>query len=608
MSWLTLAWSTASAASLTLALIELFAWRGNRKNQIYLRLSLMAFGAAGCGFAELFLMKTTSAGIYGEVMRWQHIPVFVLLVSLVWVIQLHLGTGRRWLAITFTALWSLALTINFLSPINLVFSEITSLETIETRFGESYSLAKGIPKPWVLVSHLATLALIAYIADASWRLWRTGNRRRALTIGGGSLFFIIFAGIHSGLVDTGIVRSPYMISFSFIAIALAVALELGSDVMRAKELALEVAATHQRWNDLLATLPMFVVGLDPDGRINFANPYLLEAVGLEKHALLGKPLESLASPRHAPGIRENLKFALEGGQIPSRERPIITAGGEELTGIWTTITLRDPDGNPTGTLGIATDVTERVKAERELQAKRKELDHLTRIATMGELAASLAHELNQPLTAISNNAAAGLQMLRQEPLDLTEFRELLEDVCSDGKRAGLVIHSLKDLSRKQVNGRDNVKLNHLVINTLKLTRPAAELLHCDILSELDSRDPLVHAQAVQIEQVLLNLIVNAFDALKSSSTPDPRVCLETRCENDDSVWIEVRDNGPGLPADEPNSIFNQFYSTKQDGMGMGLSIARSIVELHGGRISARNHPDGGACFRFTLPLQPPGSA
>ena len=148
--------------------------------------------------------------------------------------------------------------------------------------------------------------------------------------------------------------------------------------------------------------------------------------------------------------------------------PIITAVGEELTGIWTNITLRDPDGSPTGTLGIATDVTERVKAERELQAKRKELDHLTRIATMGELAASLAHELNQPLTAISNNAAAGLQMLRQEPLDLTEFRELLEDVCSDGKRAGLVIHSLKDLSRKQVNGRDNVKLNHLVTNTLKL--------------------------------------------------------------------------------------------------------------------------------------------
>jgi C4-dicarboxylate-specific signal transduction histidine kinase len=270
--------------------------------------------------------------------------------------------------------------------------------------------------------------------------------------------------------------------------------------------------------------------------------------------------------------------------------------------IWTTVTLPSEDGRPEGILSIGTDVTERIAAERELQLKHQELSHLTRVATVGELAASLAHELNQPLTAMSNNAAAGLQMLKREAVDVHEFRELLADISADGLRAGSVIHGLRDMVRKQGNVSDDVELNRIVVGTITLTRPAASAFGCTVVTELDPSNPVVKANAIQIEQVLMNLMVNAFDAMKTAATRDPRVQIETRQQDDDIVVVEVRDNGPGLPSKAPSSVFERFYSTKPHGMGMGLSIARSIIEAHHGRLHGENLRDGGARLWFSLPL------
>ena len=266
------------------------------------------------------------------------------------------------------------------------------------------------------------------------------------------------------------------------------------------------------------------------------------------------------------------------------------------------------DGAFIGYIGSCIDITERKQAELEAAQQRAELGHLSRVSLMGEMAMSLAHELNQPLTAIVTNASAAQRFIARGDMDPDELRELLADIAADGRRAGEIIRSIKGMVRKVESERRALDVNEVIADVLRLVRADALAHGCTLATELEPALPPVLGDAVQLQQVLLNLIINAFDAIRKTPSDPCRVEIASRCVDAKIVELSVRDFGPGLPADAPTRVFERFYSTKHDGLGMGLAIARSIIEAHAGTLGAENADGGGARFWFRVPAQVIASA
>jgi signal transduction histidine kinase len=264
--------------------------------------------------------------------------------------------------------------------------------------------------------------------------------------------------------------------------------------------------------------------------------------------------------------------------------------------------LQDEHGNLLELIGVTIDVSAQKQADLQLQLQREEMSHLNRVALMGEMTASVAHELNQPLTAIANNASAARRFLERGNIDFALLQQLLQDMVADSQRAGEVIRGIRALVQKDKHVvRSTLNLNAVIADTLRLVSSDILLRESVVTTEMDHNLPQVEAAPVQIQQVLLNLIMNALDAVEVLPPAERRIVVSTRSLNGERAEVSVRDFGAGLPKDRPDKVFDHFFSTKQTGMGMGLTIVRSIIEMHGGRISAENASDCGACFSFQLP-------
>jgi two-component system, LuxR family, sensor kinase FixL len=264
--------------------------------------------------------------------------------------------------------------------------------------------------------------------------------------------------------------------------------------------------------------------------------------------------------------------------------------------------LEDEHGSLLELIGVTIDVSAQKQSDLQLQIQREELAHLNRVALMGEMTASVAHELNQPLTAIANNASAARRFLERGNIDPALLQQLLQDMVADSQRAGEVIRGIRALVRKDKSVvRSVLNLNAVIADTLRLVSSDVLLRESVVTTEMDHNLPQVEAAPVQIQQVLLNLIMNALDAVGALPPAERRILVSTRSLNGESAEVSVRDFGAGLPKDRPQKVFDHFFSTKQTGMGMGLTIVRSIIEMHGGTISAENAPDRGARFFFRLP-------
>src|SRR5258706_5805095 len=260
-----------------------------------------------------------------------------------------------------------------------------------------------------------------------------------------------------------------------------------------------------------------------------------------------------------------------------------------------------PDGTFLGYIGSCIDITERKQAEAEARQHREEIAYLSRVAIMGEMAGSLAHEVNQPLRAIVTNAGAALRFLERDSLSGKKLREVLQDIVADARRASEVIHTIKGMGRKEEGTRQLLHLNDVIAEVLRLTRSDALAHDCTVLTWLHPALPKVEANLVQLQEVFLNLILNAFEALKEVPRVRRRVIIRTERNGDGAVRASVRDYGTGLPTDKPEQVFDRFFSTKREGMGIGLFIARSIAVAHGGTLYAANAEGGGAQFWLRLP-------
>jgi two-component system sensor kinase FixL len=362
---------------------------------------------------------------------------------------------------------------------------------------------------------------------------------------------------------------------------------------------------QERFRLVVEASPNGVVLIDPRGHIVLVNARSEKLFGYGREELIGQNVELLVPerfrgehPAHPWGFNDAAPAARAIGA--GRELFARRKDGTEFPVEIGISPIQSPEG--TLVLSVIVDISARKQAEAEARQRREELAHLSRVTIMGEMAAALAHELNQPLTGIVNNASAGRRFIVIGRADLAKLDGLFEAVVADGRRAGEIIRGIRGMVRKGEEVRDSVNLNDVIASVLRLVRSDALGHHCALVTEPDPELPLVEADSVQLQQVLLNLVVNAFEAMRETPAAERRVIIRSERESDGRVQVSVRDFGTGLPAEEPKRIFERFFSTKREGMGMGLAIARSIITSHGGELAAANAEGGGTRVHFSLPV------
>jgi PAS domain S-box-containing protein len=356
--------------------------------------------------------------------------------------------------------------------------------------------------------------------------------------------------------------------------------------------------------------PSGILLVNDQGRMVLVNSQIEKLFGYRREELVGKPVDILVPERFA-------------SQHPNHRATFFAAPTARAMGAGRELFARRKDGsefpveiglNPIQTaegilvLAAVVDISARKVAEEEALRHREDLGHLSRVAVMGELTASIAHELNQPLSGIISNASAGQRFIDRGDVDLRELHDLLADIVADGRRAGDVIRGIQSMVRKGTPARQRVNLNELVTNVLRMLNQNAMLRSCELQTLLDPNLPAIEGDPIQLQQVLINLVINSLDAMRNTPPSRRKVVVTTERNGDNTICTSVRDYGVGIPEEARDRIFDHFFTTKADGLGMGLGIVRSIVESHAGTVVAENVDGGGARFHFTLPISPEGAA
>jgi len=362
---------------------------------------------------------------------------------------------------------------------------------------------------------------------------------------------------------------------------------------------------EEQFRLVVEAAPNAMAMVNSEGRITLVNTQAEAVFGYPRDELIGHPIEMLVPERfrsHHVGDRH-------GYFGDARARPM--GAGRELFG-------RRKDGsevpieiglNPISTseglfvLASIIDISERKRAELEAARQRNELAHLSRVTILGELSGSLVHELAMPLSAILSNAQAAQRFLAHGNADLAEIREILSEIVSEDQRAGEVIRRLRLLLKKGEVQQHSLGINEVVQDVLKLMR--SDLVNQNVIVDIELAQnlPMVTGDPVQLQQVLLNLVVNACDAMTDCDTPERRLLIRTGMENGNSaVNVSVTDRGGSIPEEKMEQIFKPFFTTKAKGMGLGLSVCRTIIVAHQGKLWATNNADCGATFHFSLPI------
>jgi PAS domain S-box-containing protein len=349
--------------------------------------------------------------------------------------------------------------------------------------------------------------------------------------------------------------------------------------------------------------PSGILLANDQGRIVLVNAHIEKLFGYRREELIGELVDILVPERFA-------------SQHPAYRAQFLAAPTARPMGAGRELFARRKDGsefpveiglNPVQTqegilvLAVVVDITARKFAEAEALQHQAQLGHLSRVAVLGELAASIAHELNQPLSGIISNANAGQRFIDRGDVDLRELRDLLTDIVADGRRAGDVIRGVRSMVRKGEPAWQRVNLSDLVMNVVRMLNSDAMLHSCKLETLLEPNLPAFEGDPIQLQQVLLNLVINAFDAMRDTPLSRRKVVIATKRNEDGAICTSVRDYGVGIPEEMRERLFDHFFTTKAEGLGLGLGIVRSIVESHGGTVAAENVDGGGARFHFTLP-------
>jgi PAS domain S-box-containing protein len=393
MSWTTIIWSMVTSACLTLATMHIVIWLKQPDQPAHLLFSVTAVSVAAVAVLEVLAMHAQSPEQFGKLVWWEQVPVFFLVVSIVGFVRLYFRAGRLWLGYIVCGLRLLALIINFFSVPNVNYERITGLRHVKIFGGETLSLAQGVENPWVRVSELSSLLFLAFVVDASVTLWRRGHpreRRRALMVGGSMIFFILVAAGTSALIEAGVMRSPYLISFSFLAIVVAMGYELSSDVVRAARLARQLQASEaaareseERFRILADTAPVMVWMAGTDMLCNFFNKQWLEFTGRTMEQELGDGWSEGVHPDDLKRYLETYTSSFTARQTFTMEYRRRRADGEYRWILDTGVPRYVLGSEFAGYIGSAVDITERRLAGAAL---RESEQHMSLAASAGGLA------------------------------------------------------------------------------------------------------------------------------------------------------------------------------------------------------------------------------
>ncbi|HZF28405.1 MAG TPA: PAS domain S-box protein [Gammaproteobacteria bacterium] len=370
-----------------------------------------------------------------------------------------------------------------------------------------------------------------------------------------------------------------------------------SDITERRAQVVALRASEERYREVVDAQTDLVCRYLPDTTLTFVNEAYCRFFGKTREELIGTSLlDLLPKETHDAARRYMAQVVAEPADNHAIEHQVRLPNGGVGWQHWVDHAVLGPDGRVEEFQGIGRDITDRKRAE---EANRN-LAHASRLVAVGTLTAMIAHEVNQPLCAIRCNAEAGLALLKSARPPLDEIREILTDICRDDQRADEIVSRVRALSRKRDFQPQTLDLNAVIADVMRLANGDAARRQVRVVTELEPGLPPVRGDVIQVQQVLLNLLVNSLDAMRDTPPPGRHVTVRTKARTDQRVEVAVADRGHGIPADELPRVFDSFFTTKVGGMGMGLSIARSIMETHEGRIWAENNADGGATFRFVL--------
>jgi two-component system sensor histidine kinase DctS len=381
----------------------------------------------------------------------------------------------------------------------------------------------------------------------------------------------------------------------------------------ARRLAAE-GALRQQMAFRTAMEDSLVTGLrarDLAGRVTYVNPAFCQIVGLPAHELVGKaPPMPYWAPEAMADYQKRFAEVLSGTVTPQFETVFLRPDGQRVPVLIFEAPLVDADGKQTGWMGSILDISDRKRVEELNRQQQEKLQQSARLATMGEISSMLAHELNQPLAAISSYATGALNVVskageRGEPVDAGLLRTALEQASAQAQRAGQVIRSVHEFVKKREPQRQAVDVAALVEGIRTLVEMQARRYFVAIETEIAAQLPSVSADRMMLEQVLLNLTRNAIDAMQDC-VPERRILRIRASAADGMLTVSVIDHGHGIDAQVAERLFSPFFSTKAEGMGMGLSVCRTAIEFHGGQLTHCPNPGGGTIFSFVLPLAPTG--
>jgi len=737
MSWITIVWSVNGGICLALAGMQLLVWAKSHDAWANLLFSIAAAAAAANAFAELALMRAQTPAQFGILLRDLHVPLGVLVVSLVWFVRFYLQAGRLWLAWLVTGLRVVVLVLTFSLDPNLNFRDITGLNPISI-WGETVVVAIGEKNPWTNITHLSGLLFLVFVLDAAFSAWRRGDRQRAGVVGLTFGSAIAVAVVLSELLNRGTLPVPFSLSFPFLIILVGIAYVLSMDLVRARQLASELRESQERmrlatsaanvgvweWDigrdEVWVTDTIRAAGsldaserLDLEGSLRLVHPDDRERVrrtigdalesardfemeyrgisasdatpwiaarGQVVRASNGKPIlirgvthditerklaeqslqqsaqfneQVLASLRQEIAILDRegtiiavneawkefsrangdgadwvdtnyldtcraaasagdstamralsgLQSVVEGARDFFQMEYSCPAPGQDRYFLMRAVPLRASGG---GAVVAHMNVTQLRLAELEAQRLRGDLAHMSRVSTLGHLSSALAHELSQPLGAILRNAEAGELFLQQDPPDYEEIRGILMDIKRDEQRAAAVIDRMRALLRRQEPALEPLSVREMLEQVVALAHAECQARRAEARLEIADNLPPVRGDRVQLQQVMLNLIINALDAMNGTPADRRQLTVTAGRLDEQSVEVAVSDTGHGIATDQVTRVFEPFHTSKSDGLGLGLAISKTIIESHGGRIRAESNQAGGTTFCFTLKVAEPG--
>jgi len=568
-----------------------FAFKRRRVSRIHLLFAVMSLLAAAVIMVRAGAYGAQSGNELMLMRRWE-IAFFCVFSSLfLWFVAEYTAIRVRKLLLGLSALWALLFVVNLALPYGIQFIELPRLSYFTLPWGESVVDLRVLQRtPWHKVMWAAYLVGFGYGLYACYALYRKGQQQRARVLAWAVGIFLVFS-LFNVIVNLGLVQFVHVVEFGYI----------GLIVLMDLELMLESRDQNRRMHAVLDHLPVAVCLTDLQGRFQMLNRKFEAVFHTNEVALMGKSVFALFSRDQAELVKANERRALETRQDVENVE-VLARNGEARTFQCIKFPLFRRDGTAYAVGGVYIDITESLQKDETLNKFRRQVWHADRVASTGAITASLAHELCQPLFAILSNAQAGLRFLGQDQVNLEEIRDLLEDIVRDEKRAGNVINGLRAMLQQQETPLADIDLAQCIEEVFDLLH--TELVRHNVEVERMLEPHLtIHANRTQIQQVLLNLMINAMEAMAERPIGE-RMLQVKAARTDGKALVSVGDSGIGIAPDMLARVFDGFFTTKPQGLGVGLEVCRSILESHSGSIWAEANPDRGVTFHFTLPLIP----